>query len=79
MTALTESFQGFPIVEKYFSPEELFEADSAFFCSTMNEIVAIESIEGQPMGKPWKESVSAVIRETYRCIVLDKSYSYVIV
>ena len=68
-----------PLVEKYFRPEELFEADSAFFCSTMNEIVAIESIEGQPMGKPWKDSVSAVIRETYRCIVLDKSYSYVIV
>ena len=69
----------FPLIERYFRPEELFEADSAFFCSTLQEIVAIESIEGQAMGKPWKDSMSAVIRETYRSIVLDKSYSDVIV
>ena len=69
----------FPLAERYFRPEELFEADSAFFCSTLQEIVAVESIEGQAMGKPWKDSMSAVIRETYRSIVLDKSYSDVIV
>ena len=69
----------FPLAERYFRPEELFEADSAFFCSTLQEIVAIESIEGQAMGKPWKDSMSAIIRETYRSIVLDKSYSDVIV
>lgn len=68
-----------PMKEKYFRPEELFEADSAFFCSTMQEIVAIENIEGQPMNLQWKDSMSALIRETYRNLVLDKSYSYVIV
>jgi len=68
-----------PVEEKYFRPEELFEADNAFFCSTMNEIVAVESIEGQRMNKPWKDSLSALIRDTYRAIVLDKSYGYVIV
>ena len=68
-----------PLEEKFFRPEELFEADSAFFCSTMNEIVAIESIERQPMNRPWKDSMSNLIRETYRNIVLDRSYSYVIV
>jgi branched-chain amino acid aminotransferase len=68
-----------PMEERFFKPEELFEADSAFFCSTMNEIVAVESIERQPMNKPWKDSMSDLIRETYRNIVLDRSYSYVIV
>jgi branched-chain amino acid aminotransferase len=68
-----------PLEEKFFRPEELFEADSAFFCSTMNEIVEIESIERQALGKPWRDSMSNLIRETYRNIVLDKSYSYVIV
>jgi branched-chain amino acid aminotransferase len=68
-----------PLEERFFRPEELFEADSAFFCSTMNEIVAIESIERQPMNKPWRDSMSNLIRETYRNIVLDRSYSYVIV
>src|SRR6187402_2622475 len=55
-----------PVEEKYFRPEELFEADSAFFCSTMLEIVAVESIEGQPMLKAWNDSLSNIIRETYR-------------
>lgn len=68
-----------PVEEKYFKPENLFEADNAFFCSTMNEIVAVESIEGQAMNKPWKDSYCALIRDTYRSIVLDKSYGYVIV
>ena len=68
-----------PVEEKYFRPEELFEADSAFFCSTMLEIVGVSSIEGQPMGLDWKDSMGALIQETYRNIVLDKSYSYVIV
>lgn len=68
-----------PVVEKFFRPEELFEADSAFFCGTAAEVVAIESIEGQLFSKPWKQSMGAVVQEAYKCIVLDKSYSYVIV
>jgi branched-chain amino acid aminotransferase len=68
-----------PLKEKFFRPEELFEADSAFFCGTAAEITPIESIEGQKFNKPWKESMGAIIQEAYQCIVLDKSYSYVIV
>jgi branched-chain amino acid aminotransferase len=68
-----------PVTEKFFRPEELFEADSAFFCGTAAEITPIESIEGQKFNKPWKESMGAIIQEAYQCIVLDKSYSYVIV
>ncbi len=68
-----------PVEEKFFRPEEVFEADSAFYCSTMLEIVGVESVEGQPLKKKWNDSLGALIQETYRCIVLDKSYSYVIV
>lgn len=68
-----------PVKEKYFRPEELFDADSAFFCGTAAEITAIESIEGQMMTRPWKNSLGAIIQEAYQSIVLDKSYSYVIV
>lgn len=68
-----------PLEEKHFRPEELFEADSAFFCGTAAEVVAIESIEGQSFGKSWKNSMGLIIQEAYKCIVLDKSYSYVIV
>lgn len=68
-----------PVVEKYFRPEELFEADSAFFCGTAAEVIGIESVEGHHFSKPWKQSMGAVIQEAYKCIVMDKSYSYVIV
>ncbi|MEQ8301833.1 MAG: branched-chain amino acid transaminase [Cyclobacteriaceae bacterium] len=67
------------VVEKLFKPEDLFDADSAFFCGTAAEVTAIESIEGQVFAKPWKESMGAIIKEAYRSLVLDKSYSYVIV
>jgi len=73
------NFLEIPVQEKQFHPEDLFNADSAFFCSTMNEIVAIDSIENNPFNKQWKDSLSNLIRETYRNIVLDKSYGYVIV
>ncbi|HPI80040.1 MAG: branched-chain amino acid transaminase [Cyclobacteriaceae bacterium] len=67
------------VVEKLFKPEDLFEADSAFFCGTAAEVIGIESVEGQKFGKPWKESLGAIVQEAYQCLVLDKSYSYVIV
>ena len=69
----------FRVEEKLFKPEDLFEADSAFFCGTAAEVAGIESIEGQKFAKPWKESLGAIIQEAYQCLVLDKSYSYVIV
>ncbi len=68
-----------PVEEKHFRPEELFEADNAFFCGTAAEIIGIESIEGQPFNKSWQNSIGLIIQEAYKCIVLDKSYSYVIV
>jgi branched-chain amino acid aminotransferase len=65
--------------KSFFRPEELFEADSAFFCGTAAEVISIDSVEGQVFNKPWKQSMGAVVQEAYKCIVLDKSYSYVIV
>jgi len=68
-----------PVQERLFRPEELFEADGAFFCGTAAEITAIESIEGQSFSKSWKKTFGSVIQEAYQNIVKDKSYSYVIV
>ncbi len=65
--------------ERGIRPEELLEADSAFLCGTAAEVVGISSVEGHPMKKEWKNSLGSIIQEAYRCLVLDKSYSYVIV
>lgn len=69
----------FKVEQKLFRPEDLFEADSAFFCGTAAEVIGIESFEGQKVSKPWKDSLGAIVQQAYQCLVLDKSYSYVIV
>lgn len=68
-----------PVEEKLFRPEDLANADAAFFCGTAAEITPIESIDGNPVKKNWKKSISYQVQEAYRNLVLDKSYSYVIV
>jgi len=68
-----------PIFEREIRPEELETADSAFLCGTAAEITAIESIEGNALGKPWNQSMGKVIQEAYHCLTIDKNYSYVIV
>jgi branched-chain amino acid aminotransferase len=68
-----------PVVEKSFKPEEIENADSAFLCGTASEIAGIESIDAKPFKKEWKDSIGAVIQEAFKCQVLDKSFSYVII
>jgi branched-chain amino acid aminotransferase len=68
-----------PVREQLFLPEELKEADGAFFCGTAAEITPIESIEGNSFRRPWNKTLSFQVQEAYRNLVLDKSYSYVIV
>lgn len=67
------------VVERNITPEELLDADSAFLCGTAAEIVGIESVDGNQLKKPWKNALGSIIQEAYKCLVLDKSYSYVIV
>jgi len=68
-----------PVKEKLFKPEELFEADSAFFCGTAAQISAVGSIEGQRLNKPWTSSLGLIVQEAYKNIVMEKSNAYVIV
>jgi len=65
--------------ERAITPVEFLEADSAFICGTAAEVLGIESVEGHMMAKPWKNSLGAIIQQAYRCLVMDKTYSYVIV
>jgi branched-chain amino acid aminotransferase len=67
------------VKEKQFKPEEMLAADSAFLCGTAAEIAGIESLDGNVFKKPWRNSLGCIIQEAYKCLVLDKSYSYVIV
>lgn len=68
-----------PVVEKKIKPEELAEADGAFFCGTAAEVVGIESIEGKSFAKSWKNTHGPIIQEAYKNLVLEKSFSHVII
>lgn len=68
-----------PVKEKVITVDELETADSAFLCGTAAEIVGIESIDAKPFHKTWPESLGTTIQEAYKCQVLEKSFSYVII
>jgi branched-chain amino acid aminotransferase len=68
-----------PVKERQIKPEELESADSAFLCGTAAEIVGIESIDAKTFNKPWYDSLGATVQEAYKCQVLEKSFSYVII
>jgi len=68
-----------PVVEKVINPHELEGADSAFLCGTAVEIAGIESIDANVFKKDWKDSLGAIVQEAYKCQVLERSFSYVII
>lgn len=68
-----------PLVEKYFTPEEMEGMDSAFMCGTAAEIIGINSIDAHPMKKKWKDSLGSTLQEVYKNIVLEKSYADTII
>lgn len=63
---------GIEVVEKQITPEEVYKADSAFYCGTAAEVIGIESLDDQKFPKPWSETIGAVIQEAYKNLVLEK-------
>ncbi|WP_291914575.1 branched-chain amino acid transaminase [Chitinophaga sp. CB10] len=63
-----------PIEEKLFTIDELKKADAAWFCGTAAEVVGLESLDGQPFGKPWAQSLGKVLQQAYKARVLEKEF-----
>ena len=63
------------VVEKKIRPEEIRGADSAFYCGTAAEVVALESLDTIPFQKKWEESLGAVLQQAYKAKVLQKEYT----
>ena len=61
-----------PVEEKLFITEELKEADAAFFCGTAAEVIGWESLDGVEFKKPWNDSLSRVIQDAYKKLVIEK-------
>jgi branched-chain amino acid aminotransferase len=65
---------GIDVIEKKISPEEVYGADSCFFCGTAAEVIGIESLDEVPFRKPWNDSLGSLIQSAYKKLVLEKEY-----
>ncbi len=63
-----------PLEEKFFTIEELNQADAAFFCGTAAEVIGWESLDNFEFPMPWNETVSSVILAAYKYKVLQKQF-----
>jgi branched-chain amino acid aminotransferase len=67
----------YDIVEKFFTPEEVYTADSAFFCGTAAEVIGIESVNAYKFPVDWEDSIGAVIQKAYKRKVSFNEYQNV--
>lgn len=63
-----------PVIEKFFTPDEMRGADAGFFCGTAAEIVALSSLDNVDFSKNWEDTLSYVIQQAYKCRVLEKPF-----
>jgi branched-chain amino acid aminotransferase len=56
----------FEIEESLFTPEEIYKADSAFFCGTAAEVIGIASVNEYQFPLKWEDSIGALIQKKYK-------------
>ena len=64
-----------PCEEGRYTPEDLFDADAAFFCGTGAEVVGIQSVDNKEFRKKWSDSASNRIREAYLALVRGRVWA----
>ena len=62
------------VIEKQITSEEIYEADSAFFCGTAAEVIGIGSLDNIPLKKQWNETLGIQIQNAYKNLVVEKDY-----
>lgn len=65
---------GFRLVEKYFTPEEVKGADSAFFTGTAAEVAGIASLDKVPFKLKWEDSLGYILQTKYTRRVAFNEY-----
>lgn len=63
-----------PVEEKFFTLEELKDADAAFYCGTAAEVIGWESLDEVKFPKPWNQTLSRIIQEAYMCKIVQKEF-----
>lgn len=65
------------VEERLFTPEEIYEADAAFFCGTAAEVVGIKQFNDHLFSMDWEETNSSVIQRKYKRRVAHNEYQNV--
>ncbi|MDG4949638.1 branched-chain amino acid transaminase [Weeksellaceae bacterium KMM 9724] len=64
---------GLEVQQGLFKPNELFEADSAFYCGTAAEVIGIASVDETVFPKAWKDSLGRKLQDAYSKRVRETS------
>lgn len=62
---------GITVEEKLFTPAELKQADSAFFCGTAAEVVGWQSLDEVSFPKKWEDTFGSKIQRAYKKLVTE--------
>jgi len=65
---------GIELVEKFFTPEDVYEADAAFYTGTAVEIAGIASLDGHEFRLKWEDSLGYDLARAYQCKVTQREY-----
>ena len=65
---------GVEVVEKYFTPEEVKGADSAFFTGTAVEVTGIHSLDKVKFKLKWEDSLGFTLQTMYKRRVSVNEY-----
>lgn len=66
----------FKVVEKHFTPEDVYEADGAFFTGTAAEVAGIESLDNHKFNLEWEDTMGYQLAGAYRRAVSKNEYQY---
>ena len=66
----------FEVVEKLFTPEEVYEADGAFFTGTAAEVAGIESLDRKNFNLKWEETMGFELSQAYQNRVQKREYKH---
>lgn len=64
---------GMEVQQGLFKPNELFEADSVFYCGTAAEVIGIASVDKTVFPKAWKDSLGRKLQDAYSKRVRETS------
>jgi len=65
---------GFEVIEKFFTPEEVYEADAAFFTGTAAEVAGINSLDRNKFKLKWEDSIGYDLSKAYKNRVTKREY-----